>query len=216
MALPVAFSDASHKADPQDSCKQYGYNITWQGGPVVYVSKKLSHVGFSASHNEYMAMCEAGKAIVWVRQILEELGYHDILRHPTVLFGDNKAANSLTSEHFVSTGNQYIYMPYHAIKEWTELKIIDVQYKASKSNLADLFTKNVSTGEIRTLLDVLCGYSKPALEAYMVRLMDTDVYTERQIGVMRALLCRMTIQSGSGKEGEPIEVNCTDPVECSE
>ena len=40
-----------------------------------------------------MAMCEAGKAVVWLRQILEELEYHDILKRPTVLFGDNKAAN---------------------------------------------------------------------------------------------------------------------------
>ena len=142
---------------------------------MVYVSKKLSHVGFSASHNEYMALSEAGKSIVWLRQLLSELGYHEMMEHPTVLFGDNKAANSLTSEHFVSTGNQYIYMPYHAIKEWTELNIIDVQYKASKSNLSDLFTKNVSTGEIKSLLDTLCGYNNVITAAYMSRLVERDI-----------------------------------------
>ena len=152
----------------------------------MYVSKKLSHVGFSAPHNEYMALSEAGKAVVWLRQLLSELGYNDIVDYPTVLFGDNKVANSFTSEHFVSTGNQYIYMPYHAIKEWTELNIIDVQYKASKSNLPDLFTKNVSTGEIKVLLDTLCGYRKEVTAAYMCRLVERDI---RYVCVLRALVC---------------------------
>ena len=57
---PVAFSDASNKPDPTDSCKQYGYCIMWQGGPVSYVSKKLSHIGHHSAHNEYMALAEAG------------------------------------------------------------------------------------------------------------------------------------------------------------
>ena len=72
-----------------------------------------------------------------------------------MLFSDNKAANSLSSEHFVSTGNQYIYMPYHAIKEWTGLNILDVQYKQPKGNLSDLFTKNVSSKKEDITLQII-------------------------------------------------------------
>ena len=124
----------------------------------MYVSKKLSHVSHASSHGEYMAMAEAGKAIVWLRQLLTELELYKYVEQPTVLFGDNNAANTLTMEHYVSTGNQYIYLPYHAIKEWTELGLIVVERKKSKHNLSDLMTKNVSTSEIKMLLDVLTGY----------------------------------------------------------
>ena len=50
----ISADDASDKSDPTDSCKQYGSCGMWQGGPFCYVSKKLSHVGHHAMHNEYM------------------------------------------------------------------------------------------------------------------------------------------------------------------
>ena len=59
----IAFADASNKPDPTDGKCQYGYNIQVQGGPVVAVSKKANHVGQSAAHNEYMALCMAARHI---------------------------------------------------------------------------------------------------------------------------------------------------------
>ena len=52
----VAYVDASNKPDHTDSKCQYGYAIMLAGGPIVTHSKKLSHVGLSAAHNEYMAL----------------------------------------------------------------------------------------------------------------------------------------------------------------
>eukprot|EP00658_Telonema_sp_P-2_P083097 TRINITY_DN890_c0_g1_i8.p5 TRINITY_DN890_c0_g1~~TRINITY_DN890_c0_g1_i8.p5 ORF type:complete len:111 (+),score=8.71 TRINITY_DN890_c0_g1_i8:834-1166(+) len=45
--IPVAYYDASNKADPTDSKCQYGYCHLWQGGPIIACSKKLAHVGLS-------------------------------------------------------------------------------------------------------------------------------------------------------------------------
>ena len=49
-------------------------------------------------------------------------------------------------------------MSYHAIKEGVELGTIKPYYKKSQLNLSDLFTKNVVTCTVKSLLDVLCGY----------------------------------------------------------
>ena len=49
-------------------------------------------------------------------------------------------------------------MTYHAIKEGVELGSIKPYYKKSNLNIADLFTKNVVAGTVKSLLDVLCGY----------------------------------------------------------
>ena len=103
---PICFVDASNKPDPSDGKAQYGFCTMIQGGPVIFVSKKLNHVGLNAFHNEYMAMCESAKSTVWLRQLLAELGEHDMISQPTLTYGDNNAALSLSVEDFVSTGNQ--------------------------------------------------------------------------------------------------------------
>jgi hypothetical protein len=77
---------------------------------------------------------------------------------PTIIFGDNKAANILTEEHFVSSGNQYILTSYHCIKEGYQLGIIKVLDRKSKENISDILTKNVGVGEIDALLGQLTGY----------------------------------------------------------
>ena len=79
---------------------------------------------------------------------------------PRSCFGDNEAANSLTKEDFVSTGNQYIYMAYHWIKELTQFGYVDVQSKRTKLNLSDVFTKPVDSGVAGRLFTMakLLGY----------------------------------------------------------
>ena len=49
-------------------------------------------------------------------------------------------------------------MTYHAIKERVLRGNIKPYYKKSQLNLPDLFTKNVVTSTVKSLLDVLCGY----------------------------------------------------------
>ena len=154
---PINFVDASNKPDPADGKAQYGYCTMMHGGPVVFVSKKLNHVGLNAFHNEYMAMCEAAKSIVWLRQLLAELGEHDSITHPTLSYGDNNAALSLTVEDFVSTGNQYVYLPYHFNKEVSRMGYVTFKPKKSEFNIADIFTKAVTRTVLNTLLPYLCG-----------------------------------------------------------
>ncbi len=77
-ALPIAFSDASNKLDPKDGLAQYGYCIMWQGAPIIYQTKKLSVVQHNAFHGEYCALGETSKAIVWMRQLMEELNIDSI------------------------------------------------------------------------------------------------------------------------------------------
>ena len=154
---PIAYSDASNKADPTTGKSQYGYVIMMAGGPIVFVSRKLHHVGHNAFHNEYMAMSEASKAIVWVRQLLVEIDMMSLISEPTILYGDNSTAVDLTYENFVSTGNQYIYLAYHFIKEIVKLGHVDTREKRTNYNIADVCTKAVNGATIKRLVPVLRG-----------------------------------------------------------
>ena len=70
---PIAYVDASNKDDPADGRTQYGYSIHW-GGPLIVKSGKLSHVGINSTYNEYMALHHCVKQVVWLRQLLDEIG----------------------------------------------------------------------------------------------------------------------------------------------
>ena len=155
---PIIFSDAAFNPDPADGLSQYGYCAMWMGGPIASVSKKLAHVGLSSFHNEYMAIRHAAAEAMWIRQLLTEIGCECFVRSPTQIFGDNDAANNLCAEDFISTGNKYIYTPYHWVKELDKHKYIKVLRKPTKENLSDLYTKPCVREVCAVLIDRLKGY----------------------------------------------------------
>ena len=76
-----------------------------------------------------------------MRSLFREMGLSDLITTPTLIYGDNEAANKLTRDDFVSTGNQYIYLPYHYLKECVRDGHVDVRWVGTKLNFADIFTK---------------------------------------------------------------------------
>ena len=157
---PVAFSDSSNDSDPETGHSQYGYCIMMSGGPIIYQRKKLKHVSpnGSASHCEYMALCHCNQSVVWLRQLLQELGCDELVEKPTKVYGDNRQANNLCKEDIITLGNQYIYLPYHYNKEVTENGWVVVHDVRTALNIADLFTKSVPRDKIQALAGQLCGY----------------------------------------------------------
>ena len=103
---PIAFVDASNKDDPADGKTQYGYSIHW-GGPLIVKSGKLHHVGISSTYNEYIALHHCIKQVVWLRQLMNEMGLSGHISDPTVIYADNKQANNLCKEDIVTAGSMY-------------------------------------------------------------------------------------------------------------
>ena len=130
-------------------------------GPIVFSSKKLKHKSptGSASHCEYMALCACNQSVVWLRQLLSELEFDDLVEEPTLVYGDNRQANELCKEDLITSGTQYIYLPYHFNKEVQELGYVDVQDVRTGVNIADLMTKPVPASKIRDLAAAMLGYS---------------------------------------------------------
>ena len=45
------------------------------GGPIMWVSKKHSHVGSSSAEDEFMALHHTANAVKYLRDVIEEIGY---------------------------------------------------------------------------------------------------------------------------------------------
>jgi hypothetical protein len=70
------------------------------GGAISWSSKLQSIVALSSTEAEYMVAVEAGKEIMWMRNILGEFGYQQ--EGPSPLHIDNQSALSVSKnpEHF--------------------------------------------------------------------------------------------------------------------
>ena len=154
---PVAYVDASNRDDPSDGKTQYGYTIHW-GGPLVTKSSKLNHVGINSTYNEYMALHHCVKQVVWLRQLMAEMGLADYLRAPTTVYADNKQANTLCIEDMVTAGNMYFRTGYHYNKEAVRDKYIDVHYVPTEYNISDICTKGLASCKIQALSPYIAGY----------------------------------------------------------
>ena len=161
--FPVGFVDASNNPDPGDGKCQFGFNIMRMGGPIFELGKKPRHIDLSSEHNEYMAMCFANQAIVWLRQLFVEMGLDEHVKDPTVLFADNIPAKTLAKEDVVTSENQSIYLPYRYNMEMKEEGHSLVSFIGSADDMSDLLSKAVGTKEIATLYSALSGHNMELL-----------------------------------------------------
>ena len=156
---PVAFVDASNKDDPMDARTQYGYIIIW-GGPLICKSGKLNHIGINSTYNEYMALHHVIKQIVWLRQLMSEIGLGNYISNPTLIHADNQQANNLCKEDLVTSGNMYFRTGYHYNKEACRDGYVRVQYIETAANISDAMTKGLGSNKIKTFLPSLHGHTQ--------------------------------------------------------
>ena len=95
---------------------------------------------------------------MWMHNLMSEGGLGHLIHLPIELFGDNQAANELTAKDIISSGNQYIYQPYHRIKALVRGHYSTTHFVGTEDNLSDLFTKPVPCQATDSLLNKLCGY----------------------------------------------------------
>ena len=140
----VAYCDSSNKGDPADGDRaQCGYVIFLGEGPVDWRSLRLTHVGMSAAHNEYMALSHCCQAIRWLQYLLEDFGFGSWVADPTPLMCDNNAAISLANDDLLTTSNRFYSRLAHYVKECVDEGRVCVRREGTKENLSDGMTKSV-------------------------------------------------------------------------
>ncbi|KAJ8892825.1 hypothetical protein PR048_005406 [Dryococelus australis] len=122
--------DADWGGDTESRKLVNGYTVVLSGGAVSWYSKKQNCIARSTMEAEYMAMAQVSREIIWMRDLLVELGVEGFMSTPCVIFADNAAAIKRSKSVNV---------------ELTEKKkVIEFEHKVSERNAADLFTENVA------------------------------------------------------------------------
>jgi hypothetical protein len=98
-----------------------GWVIELNNSPIVWSSRRQATVLASTTEAEYIAITEAGREIMWLRELLETIGYS---QSTTILRCDNQGAITLTKKPSSHPRTKHIAIRHHQIREWTEQGMI--------------------------------------------------------------------------------------------
>jgi hypothetical protein len=144
----VGYSDADWASDVETRKSHGGYVFYLNGAPISWASNKQATVALSSVESEYIALCLAVQELVYLRQLLEDLGYPQT--EPTTIFEDNQGTIQLANnDGMYSKRTKHIDVRYHYIREVIKKGWLILKYISTKHQLADILTKALAASKFR-------------------------------------------------------------------
>ncbi|KAG5870262.1 hypothetical protein JTB14_012272 [Gonioctena quinquepunctata] len=132
------YTDADFARNSETRKSTTGYIFMLGGGPITWRSYRQSVVALSTTESGYIAACE-GEKEVWLRKFLGEISTANDSAVP--LYIDNQSAIHLIKNHEVHHRTKHVDVRLHSIRDLYEKGVIDVVYRRSGDQFADLSTK---------------------------------------------------------------------------
>jgi len=146
------FIDADF-ANLDDGKSISGYSSNIGGGCATWSSKKQPIVALSTTEAEYIAITHGAKQVVWLRQLLSDLGMD--ISSPFPMLCDNLAAITISKDNSYHAKTKHINIRYHYIRERLASREATLNHVVSKDNAADTFTKVPDPNQHRKLMSLL-------------------------------------------------------------
>ena len=138
------YTDSDFQGDRDSRKSTSGSVFTLGGGAVVWRSIKQSSIADSTMEAEYIAVSEAAKEAVWLKNFLSDLEVVPNMDKPITLYCDNSGAVANSREPRSHKRGKHIERKYHLIQEIVNRGDVIVTKISTLDNLADPFTKTLS------------------------------------------------------------------------
>jgi hypothetical protein len=104
-----------------------------------WTSKKQATVSLSSTEAEYQALSECAQEAMFTQNLIEELTGK---RETAIIYEDNLGAIYLVKNQQVSARTKHIDVRHHYLRDLQDEKRLEVRFKRSEDNSADIMTKN--------------------------------------------------------------------------
>ena len=109
----TAYVDADF-ANYKDRKSLTGYTFKLAGQTIAWKTKKQPTVSLSMVEAEYIALDTTTSELIWVRNLLEELGF----KQPTTrIFEDNQGCIAIANNPVVKSRVKHVDIKYHFLRE---------------------------------------------------------------------------------------------------
>lgn len=150
------YTDADWANCTFDRRSYTGYAFILSGSPISWESRKQRTVAMSSTEAEYMALSEATKEGIRLRNLLLELGFGEIAK--ISIFCDSNGAIKLAENPIFHNRTKHIDVRHHFVREAIEQELIKVNHVSTEDMAADILTKGLPKAKHRRCMKLLGLY----------------------------------------------------------
>lgn len=103
----------------------------------------------STAEAGYIAVSATTNQAIWLQRLLDDMGFKD--EEGVLIYCDNKSAIAIGKNPVQYRRTKHIEIKYHFVREAEQKGLIQLKYCQGEVQLADLFTKALSTTRFEEL-----------------------------------------------------------------
>ena len=166
--------DSDHAGDTSHRKSVSGIVIKLAGGAVLYKTAFQQTIAHSSTESEFVAACEAGKYILYLRSLLDEIGISQ--EAATILYEDNQGALLMANAQRPTRRTRHLDLKYFGLQEWVQRDLIILHRINTSDNYADAMTKALARTLFYRHMNFIMGRIVPAYAYAGMNLVVRRVY----------------------------------------
>ena len=171
----LAYSDSDWGSDASHRRSVTGSIILLSGAAVLYYTTKYQKaVALSSTEAEFVSASDTGKAAIYLRTILSDLGFAQT--NPTRLLIDNTGAVFMVDAQAPTKRTRRVDIRYFALLNWSTTGQIKAKAIPTDANISDSLTKATGRVKFHQHADIFMGRSPPT---YVPRILDRPLPVQR-------------------------------------
>ena len=155
----VGAVDSDYAGDNSHRKSVSGIVIKLAGGTILYKTQYQATIALSTTEAEFTAACEAGKYLIYVHTILEEIGLEQT--DATVLYEDNQGALLMANASRPTKRTRHMDVKHFVIQQWVAHDLLTMKRINTNDNCSDALTKATGKTLFYRHMDYIQGYVKP-------------------------------------------------------
>ena len=149
------YTDADWAGQADTSRSTAGMILLFNGTTISWYSKTLKVIALSSQDAEYMALSDGSREIIFIRQLLETLGFK---LSPTELYGDNSGSLAVSNNPAAHQKTKHIRIRFHFIRQTIKDNEIKTVKIPTGIQLADVLTKPLHQDQHWLLINMASGH----------------------------------------------------------